>query len=482
MFACLLTYGQKDFTVSKISKSTNSIVKEIEIGGMVQGAAVGYAGTRPKQYDYFQKLIKKATTDELKELTNHPNPAVRCYSFLALSFDHSVDLYPILLNHINDTAMVEKQGGCIVWSEKVGDYFINVASQDYDYPKSKKLDSLQLNSLDSILISKHSSLDALSKAVMRVKKSEDSYLLIKKLVLEYKDQSALVKLAEYQKVEDVKLILSSKDDSEYKEGGYFYMYRAISKFPHEGFLPLLTENLHKTFDNTHFSNEWKELYKAIASYKNDAAVSLFEESFVSVKHDNMKTYHSNFIFEAIRKYKDPIYGHLYLKLWDEEGEITSDVFDYLNKIDSSKILELSKKSLSNDKWHYSSNVLSELYDKENPSINITTRMLNMVILYDKEHALKLISERIKKANVHQFSNYASKAKELQESSFIEPLFERLETEWNAHVYLKVLKVLLSYHDDQINKRILKTREINPKLSEGWGGESFDDVLKLNGLQ
>ena len=104
------------------------------------GSAVYYGGIRPKQYDNFEKLKETATQRELIELTNHPNGVVRCYAFWALSKDKSVDLFQIILNHINDYELVKTQFGCIGGQEKVGDFFISYAT----------LDSIQEMELDSI--------------------------------------------------------------------------------------------------------------------------------------------------------------------------------------------------------------------------------------------------------------------------------------------------------------------------------------------
>src|SRR5688572_21032086 len=109
LMVTLTSFGQVNFDRSRISKDTDKIVRDIAEVNMVMSSTVGAAGSRPAQYDNFTALKAKATKGELTELTNHPNPTVRCYAFWALSYDHSADLFPLVLTHIKDTAFVETQ-------------------------------------------------------------------------------------------------------------------------------------------------------------------------------------------------------------------------------------------------------------------------------------------------------------------------------------------------------------------------------------
>ncbi len=92
------------------------------------GSAVYYAGIRPPQFDNFAQLEKTASQQELLTLTEHPNGVVRCYAAWALSHDSTVDLVPIVIRHIQDTATVFTQFGCIGSQERVGDFFIELGN------------------------------------------------------------------------------------------------------------------------------------------------------------------------------------------------------------------------------------------------------------------------------------------------------------------------------------------------------------------
>ena len=480
LLSTLCVYGQAPFDQSNISKATNKAVKKIEQVNMLMGSAVGYAGERPKQYDNFEKLKEKASTEELKALTNHPNPTVRCYAFWALSHDHSVDLFPIIMDHINDDEMVSTQFGCIGYAQQVGDFFIGVVTPNLIDLDSKKLDSLQLVTRDSILIYTSNETYAKSVAIRNAEPTAQLYPKLRALVTAHNDQEALVSLAKYQKEQDIELILNNRAESPFKEGGFFHTYRAISHFPHPHFLPLLEKNLQKTLNNTHYSTEWRELYKAIASYKNDKAVSLLQVPFTKVKHEDMKPYQLKFAYGAIQAFSAPIYDDLFWQFWAEEQMITPDIFEYLSGIAPEKAYALTKESLEQaGVFHLAvSTLIDEDYDAPE---QLTVTMLNLVLEKDKAYGIEIIRKNLKTVHMHIFPVFADKAAELKDQSFIAPLFERLETADNGHVFFNAAKALIAYQNAEINQRILDTKMINPELNEGWGGKALDELLEEHGI-
>jgi len=472
--------AQTKYNQDLILKSTDKIVKEIEKINQLMGSAVYESGIRPHQYDNFDKLKEIASKEELLELTNYPNGVVRCYAFWALSYDKSVDLFPILIAHIGDYEVVNTQFGCIGSQEMVGDFFISVATPRYVDLESKKNDSIQFLTLDSILIYSDSKLYAKSKAIYRAEPTDYLYPKIRELVVENNDQTALITLAKYRKIEDISLILTNSEKSKFDEGGYYYTYKAIQEFPHPDFIPLLEKNLYKTLDNTHYSNEWKELYKAIASYKNEKSVELLKVPFTQVQHENIRTYHIDFVYSAIQLNKCEIYDSILWKMWEDENRISPDIYNYLMERDSLKAYDLTKKSMLQSDKVYSANINLN-FNNLGSTENLTSIMLDEILKREKNMGIEIIRENIKSANVHQFPIFTDKVIELKDSAFIEPLFNRFEKEWNAHVYLKIAQALLAYHDENINKRIIKTRKKNKNLNKDWGRVSLDKILKDNNI-
>ena len=479
LFTTLISSGQTSYNDKSISNKTKKAVKKIESVNELMGSAVGYSGTQPKQWDNFEELKKIATKEELIELTNHPNGVVRSYSFWALTHKKEIELYSIVKKHLNDSELINTQFGCIGSQEMVGDFFINVMTPQYVDLNSVKMNSNELKELDSLLIYQPNKLSARYSAINRAEPTENLYPKIRELVIEEKNQSALVTLAKYRKEQDIEIIRNNRSENDKVESGYYHTYVAISQFPRPEFIPLLETNLNKTLDNTHFSNEWRELYKAIASYKNKKAVELLTIPFSKVEHQNIKEYHIRFVYTAIQEFQDPIYNELYWEIWEEEGNISPEIYKYLFNENPSKTYELTKMGMIEDYQPQKSNFVPTANGVEFTE-DINKTMLNVLITNDKDLANKVIAEKIINSNVHNLSLYTSEVK--KQNIFIEPLFDRLEEAWNAHIYFELIKTLIEYDNEEINQRILKTRKLNKNLNEDWGGKALDKLLIENGIE
>ncbi len=269
---------------TKISRSTLRVARTLAYLNVVKSEIYGVVLIETYEYKNFQKLKRRATKAELIALTNCLSPVVRCYAFWALSLDHpTVDLLPIVLDHIKDTAKVEVDIQDYLSEEAipVGDFFIDVAKQVVDYD-SKKLNSNQMAILDSVLLYLPDNyLLAKEYAIRNIEPTEAIYPRIRELAIEDHYKMAMVKLAQYQKEEDVELILSkfrsywnNRRDVN-NRGNVDYIYMAISEFPHPDFFAILEEisqvALKKEYIGFHQS-----FYKAIAAYKNEKALDLLK--------------------------------------------------------------------------------------------------------------------------------------------------------------------------------------------------------------
>jgi len=475
----LTSIAQDSFDKNKISKQTNKVVKDIAKINELMSSAVYYSGMKPKQWDNFEELKRKASKEELIELTNHPNGVVRSYAFWALSYNKNIDLFQIVKNHLNDDELINTQFGCIGGQEKVGDFFIQIMTPQYINFESKKLKQEAFWELDSLLIYEPNNLSSRFAAINRAKATEKLYPKIRELVIKEKNPSALVTLAKYQKEQDIEIIKNFRDKTDKTEGGFYFTYSAIIQFPNPAFLPLLEKNLKNTLDNTHFSTEWRQLYKAITSYKNEKSLELLKIPFTQVQHQNIKKYHIDFVFEAILAFQDSRYDELLWQIWEEENQISIDSYKYLLSLNPSRAYELTKKELIKDYETQNSDFNPELNNIKH-SDNLHEFLLNIIIANDEELSNKIIGQQIENANVHEFSLFTSKVN--KQEIFIEPLFKRLENARNANVYLNLIETLLSYKDDSINKRILEVRKRNMNLTENWGGKALDKLLEKNNIK
>lgn len=252
-----------------------------------------------------------------------------------------------------------------------------------------------------------------------------------------------------------------------------WLCKAIIEFPHPAFLPLLEKNLKETLNQYAGTTEIRELYRAIAVYKNEKSVELLRIPFTLSK--DMKEYHIEYITKAVQEFIGPAYDEIIWKLWSEEKKITPKIFSYLSRKNPDKSFDFVKEILKNIELY------SENYDYGNFD-NFIALLLNIAVNQDKDFAFEIIRRNIKKIDVHIFRTFAYKALEIKDKSFIEPLFSRLSTEHNPNVYLEAVKTLIAYKDPEINKRIIKARKKNKALNEGWGSEALDKILKYNDIK
>ncbi|KOP36319.1 hypothetical protein DBB36_20820 [Flavobacterium sp. WLB] len=474
-------YAKTDYDESKISGKTNRIVKKIAKVNFLMGSAVGPNGMMPKQFENFLELKKNASINELVTLTNYPNGVVRCYSFWALLDLKNVDLFSIAKNHLSDDTIVYTQFGCLGSDEKVGDFYIRLLTTNYedeDGNEGKKLLSeKQVKELDSLLIYTENNLDSKYLAIENAEPNEILYPTVRELVIKQHNQNALVALAKYRKESDIELILKNKDENT----GNFYTYKAIQNFPDAKFFPFLEKNLDLTLKEGFYQNEWIEFYKAIAAYKNQKALELLSIPFAKAEDQNIKLYHAIYIYDAIWLNKCSLYDALFWKIWQEENHITTDGFMYLVQLDPAKAYELSKRELIPN-YQIKNTIAIPNVSQGIFTENLKESILNFILLNDKPLAYNIIIGKIDNADFFDFEIYCKKISELKDDIFIEPLFKRLKNEQSPYVYLRIVETLVSFKNDAINKRILETRKGNIYMTDGWGSDNLDEILKKNNIQ
>lgn len=481
LFLSVSCYGKNDYDESKISIKTNRIVKNIEKVNVLMGSAVGASGMRPKQFENFEELKKNASIEELIMLTNHPNGVVRCYSFWALLPLKNIDLFSIVKSHLGDDTMVQTQFGCIGSGEKVGDFYIQLVTTHYEDDDTKFLSVDQLKTLDSLLIYSDNNLNKKIDAILKAEPTESLYPKVRELVIKENNESAVIALSKYKRESDIELILKNKDSDEDSESGYFSTYKAIQNFPDPRFSPLLEKNLNSILDNDNVSQEWSELYKAIAIYKNEKSLESLTIPFTKVKNQDIKKYHISFVNNAIILHKCKLYDNLLWKIWKEEHIVTLESFKYFLQLNSAKALELSKREFIANYQIKDIEIIPKI-SKNMFTESLEETMLNFILINDKLFAYNLISDKIANETVSNFEIYCKKTSELKDSFFIEPLFKRLKTEDNTYVYLEIVEALIAFKDDSINKRILETRRQNINMNKDWGSNSLDKILKKNNIQ
>lgn len=291
-----------------VTKKTEKIAEAIAKDGMYKSAGIGVAGTKPVQWNNFEKLKEVATNKELYILSNHSSSAVRCYSFQALAERKDPNTFKVLLEHLKDNQPIETFQGCILGSESVGDFFLDVVTPKYISLKAYKLTEKERSKVDSILIfDPDIELAAKSDRLQKIKPEPQYYQRIKTIYLSDNNPSALIALSKYQKDEDKELIISWLKNTDTKD--QYYGLRAVRHFPDTSFFPYLNEIQQKEIKKpTGFNYSLiRMLYLTTVQYKDLKSKVLIQNTLSNAKNSTLK-YHSEYIWLALTKYPDPIYS------------------------------------------------------------------------------------------------------------------------------------------------------------------------------
>lgn len=131
----LLACSKKEKEV-KLRKTVQNLVDSLAISDKAYPNTVFIADDYPKAKSYksYHKFIKTTTEEELKKLTEHQSPNIRCYAFYSLVKRNSSAVKKILLEHLNDTSKIHLSfGGCVVLNSTVKEFML-----DQLHPKSSK--------------------------------------------------------------------------------------------------------------------------------------------------------------------------------------------------------------------------------------------------------------------------------------------------------------------------------------------------------
>ncbi len=102
-----------------VRDSIRLMCDQIAADSMVETEYVGEAGMLSKQWQRYEKLLALSSDEDLVDLTDHPSPAVRLYSYYGLTRRNPEMLVEALRNHPDDTATVPTRNGCLIGQEMV---------------------------------------------------------------------------------------------------------------------------------------------------------------------------------------------------------------------------------------------------------------------------------------------------------------------------------------------------------------------------
>ncbi|WP_338812542.1 hypothetical protein V9L05_14220 [Bernardetia sp. Wsw4-3y2] len=132
----------KNLIDNKLSESTRLIVQKMTAYNIITSSHISYSAIPSEQWKNFEELKKQASSEELILLMDYPNSSVKGYTFLCLLERKELDVYPILKKHYYDTNLVTMQEGCIIYRDRIGNFFVenSIASKRI---KENEVDSLK---------------------------------------------------------------------------------------------------------------------------------------------------------------------------------------------------------------------------------------------------------------------------------------------------------------------------------------------------
>jgi hypothetical protein len=285
--------------------SLKALVADIAKTNVLMGGVVGVDGRRPEQWSRFDLLRAKATDQQLIALTDDTNAVVRCYAFQALAEKNYVDVYPIVLCHLSDTATVLTFNGCLVGSEKAGDLMLGQVYSKCGQDYNRHLSVGERAMVDSLLIyGNDNKLQKRNMVLSGIEPLKRYYIGVRRLATVEKNKEAVVALAKYRKKNDIPVIKELLDDA----GSQKFGFAAVKYFPDPSFYPYLEKALKDEIKDDK-ENDVQELYYAIVQYKNKASRELLKFALSEAK-DMMYIHHSDFLSQALREYPAPIYEGL----------------------------------------------------------------------------------------------------------------------------------------------------------------------------
>lgn len=243
---------------------------------------------------------------------------VRGYSFRSLAKIKSSQVFPILVKHLSDTANVTTYSGCIMSTEMLGDYLIDVVFTTPIDSGTYQLNTRERAIIDSILLfDKSIKLSARTFLLLDIDIDDIYYDRIREIATEGKERFALPILAKYKRKADKQLIVDKLLSTDKED--WYYGLMAVRNYPDPDFLPSVIKLY--DFEMTHEKGLTipgiKMLYQALVQYRNEISRELIQKTLSQKENRNLR-YHNEYIYLALSKYPHKIYNGLkdQLKLTD----------------------------------------------------------------------------------------------------------------------------------------------------------------------
>lgn len=435
--------AQKDYENWSIEK----VVKRMAKNNYCEYHIDDWGFGSPEQTTLEYELRKRATNQELVDLCNHRKAVIRAYAISILDDRKYENLFPLVLDRIFDYKLVDNKGyQSFVEDEAVGEFFAEV---EHLNPQERAI-------IDSMLIFTDNELEYTNDVLYNLNIKPKHYHRIKELVdTKY---TAIVALAKFQNPIDIPLIKEEILNNE-----YITRINAIEYFPDDAFKPLLTKLIEEEE-----SFGYDDFEKAVAAYQDSFALQYFEDILKKVGNASYRDNYVEPIWNALVKYKAPIYNELLFEFWEKDFKINIEEFDYLLAFDSIRCKQLAICSIENA-------IEINNYDE-----HTLPHILDYLIENDYKIACTLIIQQLKEHRGLDYMYFTNAAISIHDDEVFEVMFERLERDNSVFNTEHLITAFLRLEDEEINKRLVKTIKSNSNLKDRQI-ENIKEIFKENNV-
>lgn len=250
--------------------------------GVLMGSAVSVAGTKPEQFERYERLLKVVNPEELESMCFHENPVVRAYAFQGMLETAHQKAFGVFRQLLQDTTSVRTMYGCTMDERQIK---VQVLDLFYGIPAFKAHYQPRIAEkvfADSVLLSLAKSGQLTSyyhlASVYPVKKH---YEPLKTIISDGYSEEPMVGLANFQKKSDLPLFLEAFDRRKFYDRGSLDLDIALQivfRFPHPDFIPKLrsVQDYFLQQENSISEVESMNFYLAVLRYSPSTISSFIE--------------------------------------------------------------------------------------------------------------------------------------------------------------------------------------------------------------
>ena len=268
---------------------------------------------------YDSSLSNMATDKELIQLSQSEHPVLRASAFREILDRKSFNQFDILMNHLDDTAIVETDAGEFgIWTRTVSDDILEEATWETHEAKNKTID---------VVLTKHNYLRSAYFILLEIEPLEKYYPVIRDMATRPRRLSedgyelgfgdieyALYGLAKFKKPDDIEIIKRKMMQNVWKLS--YVSFRLMSEFPDNTYFEVLQSYHRRQFYK--FSGNRRDGFSGFIADR--ANPEDFIHALVMQQNENsarlLDTMLMRLPLQTCMPDKDNIIDELTLKIWE----------------------------------------------------------------------------------------------------------------------------------------------------------------------